>query len=407
VLPISSPPIRRGWIAVDDQTIAGCGPVESRPHAPAGPLRDLGRVALMPGLVNAHTHFEFSYLRGASPRTSNFMDWVRTVIRARREQTDPHAPVIVHALERGLQEAVACGTAVAGDISNTLASVEPLLRSPLAGVVFYELIRFNTDDPAAIVGEARRAIDALEGNHRVRTSLAAHAPYSVAPGLFREIRRFADSRPTLPYSVHLAESPEEVRFIERGEGPWRVLLEDIGAWAPSWVAPGVSPVRYLDEIGFLGPRVIAVHGVQMSQDDLARLTACDATVVACPRSNAYTGVGRPPVRDFYASGVRVAIGTDSLASAPDLNLFAELAAMRALAPEVSASRLLESATLAGARALGFDDEFGTLEVGKQARVLAVDLPLGVLYDVPPNGADVEEYLVSGIRPDQIRWLDTC
>jgi cytosine/adenosine deaminase-related metal-dependent hydrolase len=197
--------------------------------------------------------------------------------------------------------------------------------------------------------------------------------------------------------VHLAESAAEVRFLRDGDGPWRAFLEEVGAWDPEWGPPGRSPVDYLDACGFLGPRVLAVHGVQMTPHDLTCLASRGVTLVTCPRSNQHTGAGRPPVADFYASGVRVAIGTDSLASGPDLNVFAELEALRALAPEVPASRLLESATREGACALGFGADYGTIEPGKRARLLAVA--------VPPRVSDVEEYLVSGIRPDALRWLE--
>jgi cytosine/adenosine deaminase-related metal-dependent hydrolase len=134
----------------------------------------------------------------------------------------------------------------------------------------------------------------------------------------------------------------------------------------------------------------------MSPEDLARLAARGATLVTCPRSNGHTGAGAPPIEEFYASGVRVAVGTDSLASAPDLNVFAELATLRALAPSVPASALLASATIEGARALGFDGEYGSIEPGKAARLVAVALP--------PGTADVEEYLVTGIGPDQVSWV---
>jgi len=132
-------------------------------------------------------------------------------------------------------------------------------------------------------------------------------------------------------------------------------------------------------------------------DDLQRVAAHGATLVTCPRSNGHTGAGAPPIQEFYDAGVRVAIGTDSLASTPDLNIFAELATIRALAPGVPAASLLESATREGARALGFDADYGTIEPGKSARLIAVALP-------SPN-IDVEEYLVSGIEPPQIRWID--
>jgi cytosine/adenosine deaminase-related metal-dependent hydrolase len=188
-----------------------------------------------------------------------------------------------------------------------------------------------------------------------------------------------------------------MEFIATGRGPWRRLLEEIGAWDPKWVPPGGSPVQFLDEAGFLGPNVLAVHGVQMTLDDLGRLKARGATIVTCPRSNGHTGAGAPPIEDFYDAGVHVAIGTDSLASAPDLSVFAELATMRALAPSVSARDLLDSATRQGARALGFDADYGTIEPGKRARLIAVT--------VPPDVDDVEEYLVGGVEPSQIRWID--
>jgi cytosine/adenosine deaminase-related metal-dependent hydrolase len=351
----------------------------------------------MPGVVNAHTHLELSYLRGKVPPAEAFVTWVRGVLEARRQPPDPGAAEILDAVDSALDEATAAGTALIGDISNTLVTFAPLSRSALAAVVFYELIRFNAQDPDAFVEAACRRIDALLPTERVRASLAAHAPYSVGPLVFRAIRRAIDRDPLVPCSVHVSESPEEVEFIRTGGGSWRALLEELRAWDPSWVAPGVSPVQFLDDSGFFDSRVLAVHGVQMSAADLARLAARGTTLVTCPRSNTRTGAGAPPVADFYASGIRVAVGTDSLASTPDLNIFAELAVMRALAPKVPASALLASATLHGARSLGFDADFGTIEPGKRARLLAVE--------IPPGPVDVEEYLVSGIQPAQLRWLE--
>ena len=356
----------------------------------------LGDVALMPGLVNAHTHLELSYLHDEVPPASEFVTWIRNVMAARRQRPDPRAADIVDAIDRAIVESRASGTAVVGDVSNTLVTFEPLARSALAAIVFYELIRFNAPDPRALVDAATAEIEALAPTEWVRASLAAHAPYSVAPLVLRAIREAVDRDALRPCSVHLCESAEETEFLRTGLGSWRRLLEDVGAWDPAWTPPGVSPVQFLDETGFLGANVLAVHGVQMTLDDLGRLKARGTTLVTCPRSNGHTGAGAPPIQDFYDAGVRVAIGTDSLASSPDLNVFAELATMRALAPAVPATALLESATIEGARALGFDADYGTIEPAKRARLIAVDLS--------PDVDDVEEYLVSGIRPAQIRWV---
>jgi cytosine/adenosine deaminase-related metal-dependent hydrolase len=156
-------------------------------------------------------------------------------------------------------------------------------------------------------------------------------------------------------------------------------------------------VAYLAEMGFLDAGVLVVHAVQCSDDDLARLAALGTTVVSCPRSNRYVGVGDPPLAAFYAAGIPVGFGTDSLASVDDLQMFAELAAARTVAPRVPAHDLLESATLTGATALGFGRELGSIEAGKRSALIAVRLPEHI--------DDVEEYLLSGVEPDAITWLD--
>jgi cytosine/adenosine deaminase-related metal-dependent hydrolase len=385
-------------LIVDDGAIVALVPaaVADRDYAARSRV-ELPRHALMPGLVNAHTHLELSYLRGQVPAGSSFVAWIRAVMAARRQYSDPSAPTILDAVDRGIAEALRSGTAIVGDISNTLVTFDRVARSPLAAVIFYELIGFRAPDPEVVVARAKEQIGALSSTDRVRVSLAAHAPYSVAPLMLRAIRHALDHDPFATCSVHLAESAEEIEFIRTGGGPWRGLLEELGVWDAAWAAPGVSPVQYLDENGFLGGRVMAVHGVQADAADLARLLAQGTTLVTCPRSNEHTGAGTPPIEAFYASGVRVAVGTDSLASTPDLNVFAELATLRRLAPAVPASMLLDSATRQGARALAFDDEYGTLDSGKVARLLAVD--------VPPGTDDVEEYLVSGIQPEQVKWVE--
>ena len=392
VLPMTGEPRHRASISLEDGRIAAIGAT-----VPAGAVH-LGRTAVMPALVNAHTHLELSYLRGRVPRTERFLDWIRTVMTTRRQYPDPAHPEIIDAARGAIAEAHASGTGLVGDISNTLVTAPLLSEAPVSAQIFYELLRFNASDAESMTREARAKADAAADPDRdVRVSLAPHAPYSVSPALFAAMRADLDARPGQVSSVHLSESPEETEFIRRGSGPWRVLLEELGVWTDAWAAPGTSPVAYLEQIGFLDRRVLAVHGVQFDGDDLGRLRARDMTIVSCPRSNQYVGVGAPPLEAFYAMNVNVAFGTDSLASAPDLNMFAELAEARRLAPRVSARTLLESATRYGAAALGFEDDYGTLEVGKRAQVIAVAVPSDV--------SDVEEYLVSGIEPSDVRWLE--
>jgi cytosine/adenosine deaminase-related metal-dependent hydrolase len=288
------------------------------------------------------------------------------------------------------------GTILVGDVSNTLAACPALAASDVSATVFYEQIGFNPPDVDSAVRAARSRVDAVAASPNLRIELAAHAPYSVSPALMRALAAAG----TGPFSIHLGESAEELRFLRDGGGAWRSLLERVGAWSPDWAPPDATPVEYLDRLGLVNARLLAVHGVQLTRPDLERLAGAGATVVACPRSNAWTGAGDPPVGAFYAAGVRVAVGTDSLASVEDLNLFSELAAMRRLALDVPAAALLASATLAGATALGWEGEFGSIEPGKRAALLSVRLP-GLSG---ASAADVEECLVNGVAPGQVRWL---
>ncbi len=390
VLPIASPPIRDGWVTVDRGRIVACGDGVPDDRCET----DLGHVAVLPGLVNAHTHLELSYLRGGIAPTDDFVQWIREMVAARGRA--PRVDVIQDGVVRAIDEATRCGTVLVGDISNTLASVGPLVDRSFAAVVFHELLGFNAADPRQVVRQAIARMQRLGGDC-VRVGLAAHAPYSVSPAVFREIAAaLGRGDVAAPCSIHLAESAAESEFIATGGGPWRPLLEDLRAWNPHWMPPGGSSVEYLEALGTFEAPTLVVHAVHVSASDLRRLASRPVTVVTCPRSNRLTGAGTPPIGAFYASGVPVAVGTDSLATVPDLNLFFEIAAVRALAPDVPASMILASATLQGARALGFDTEFGALAPGRRASLLAVRVPSGI--------DDVEEYLVSGVSPESLSWV---
>jgi cytosine/adenosine deaminase-related metal-dependent hydrolase len=257
------------------------------------------------------------------------------------------------------------------------------------------LLGFNPADPAGRAGAAADRARAAQSTN-VGVTLAAHAPYSVAPALFREIAGAADDLAPGLTAVHLAESLEELAFLQTGTGPWRGLLERLGAWTDAWHVPQCGPVEYLARVGFLRRGLLAVHGVHLAAAELDRLASVEATVVTCPRSNARLGVGVPPVAAMLASGVNVAIGTDSLASNDDLNVFAELSALRAIVPEVSPRTLLAVATINGTRALRVEPEFGAIGAGRRAELIAVAMPEGT--------TDVEGALVRGVEPSRVEWV---
>ena len=392
VLPIIGPPIQDGWVAVERGRIVAVGSAAPPHREPKGleePEEPAELSVIIPSLVNAHTHLELSWMRGAVPPAATMPAWASSLMERRRfPSAEPPEPI-----REALRDMRAAGTGAVGDITNTLATVGPLLESGLWAAVFFEQLGFRAATPQADAAAAQARIDELPRAERLRLSVVPHAPYSVSPRLMRAI---AELRDDAPLSIHLAESAEEVEFLAQGTGAWRMLLEALGVWDESWTAPGCGPLEYIARAGLLSRRLVAVHGVQLTDEELARLAAARSTLVTCPRSNLRTGAGTPPVERFYASGVRVAVGTDSLASVDDLSIFSELAALRAAAPTVPAARLLESATRIGAEALGFGNEIGTIEPGKHASLISVRLRPGV--------TDVEEYLVSGIPAADVQWI---
>lgn len=395
IVPIAERPLLNGWCAIDRGRIAAVGRAgASLPFRDDAPLVDLGDMAVLPGLTNAHTHVELSWMRGRVPRRHRFTEWVRAMLQERRQT--PSTDDVVASVDAAIAEMRAAGTALVGDVGNTLVSVAPLRASALEGVVFHELLRLAAADADGVLEQGLDAVKRCGESTRVPVSIAPHAPYSVSPRLFQGIRAALERMPFRPSTVHVAESPEEVELLAAGAGPWRSLLEELHAWDPSWTAPRTDPVSYLDRMKVLNPRLLAVHGVQLDRAALECLKRRGTTLVTCPRSNDYVGVGHPPVEQFYRSGVAVALGTDSLASNDNLNLFEELAALRRIAPSVPAAAMLESATICGARALGFGADTGTIEPGRLASLIAVDLPSNVV--------DVEEHLVGGIAPGRVRWL---
>lgn len=395
ILPIVRPPIRDGFCDVEaGRVVRVGGPGEERHGRPERELVLDNRV-ILPGLVNAHTHLELSALRGRVGQSPSMPSWVRELL-AWAEQTP--AAGDGKAIEEAIEEAWRAGTAVVGDVSNTLTPVRPLRQSGrLAASVFREVIGFPEALAHEAVERACAEIAALGRDDRVRLTLSAHAPYSVGPATLRMLRAARERLQLSPTTVHVAESVEEIEFLQTGEGPWKAVLHDRGRWDADWTPPQASPVRYLDGLGWVTADTLLVHGVHMTEAELSLLGSRGATLVTCPRSNLWTGAGVPPVARFYEAGVRVAVGTDSLASAPDLNLFHELACLRRLAPTVPAAQLLASATVHGAGALGFGGDFGAIAAGYSSALIGVSVPAGV--------ADVEEYLVSGIEPAQVKWID--
>jgi cytosine/adenosine deaminase-related metal-dependent hydrolase len=382
-VPVGRPPIRDGRVAVEDGTVTWVG-AAAEAGAPDGDVQDLGRGVLLPGLVNAHCHLELSNLRGRLDRSGGFAHWVEDLVATRGR--DGPGPVRA-ATARGIREMESTGTVAVGDVSNDLTHLDLLARSRLTAVVFHELLGWNPARAAALAAAA----DARPPGQRaggVEVRLAAHAPHSVSPALFAELVKRGG-----PAAIHLAESAEEARFLLRGDGAWMRFLEKRGLGDLPFDAPGVSPVRYLDELGVLRPGLVAAHCVYVDEADRARLAARGVHVAVCPRSNLNLGVGIPPVPELLAAGVRLCLGTDSLASVDSLDLIDDAATLHGEFPDVDPAVIVEMATAGGARALGLEG-LGTIAPGMRAELAYARA------DRAPE--DPTAFLVSGeARPQRV------
>jgi cytosine/adenosine deaminase-related metal-dependent hydrolase len=377
LLPVASPPIQSGAVVVHEGRIATVGRRKDviRAH-PGVEIRELGDVVVIPGLVNAHTHLELSHLFDPAAASTSFMEWVRDLV-ARRAAASEDA--VIPAAAAAVETMVARGTVAVGDVGNGVLAPAVLARSPLHGVYFHELYGFRAADADAILDAAASRLDAIESvaeiaaaRGRLTAILTPHAAHTTSAPLLKALGGRATASAEV-LSIHVAESHEELQLLRDGTGPLKDFLIERGAWDPSWKAPGLSPVEHLDRLGVLTSRTLAVHCVHLDHQDLSRLQARGLTVVTCPRSNQRLGVGKAPVGKLLASGIPVALGTDSLASSPDVDVFNEIASLRQEHPGLAPATALRMATLSGARALGLAKHLGSIEGGKLAALAVVGL----------------------------------
>jgi aminodeoxyfutalosine deaminase len=331
VIVPGAPPIRDGAVAFDA----------------AGELVAVGRAAdfarcdatavdgvIMPGLVNAHTHLELSHMAGAVPGGDGLVPWIRRLLASR---TPPQGAAIAAAIAY-LEER---GTVAVADVTNSGTTVGPLERSGLTWRAFREVVAPRPGEPVDL-GELPR------GGHVIRT---AHSTYATREDVLRAVGAA---------SIHVEEDPAEAEWLVRGSGPFGELL-------PRGPAPGARPVEYLDALGLLHPGTLLVHMAHASDESFRLAARRGAVIVLCPRSNLTIG-GRPPRwRAAREAGCRVAVGTDSLASSPSLDVLADVAALARDGAE--ASWLVDAATVGGARALGLYSSPGWIEIGDAAATL--------------------------------------
>lgn len=337
---------------------------------------------ILPGLVNAHVHLQLPPLE---PRRA-FVPWIRAVLQDRStSSTADH----LRRGEANLRQLVQDGVCAVGEVDSTGHSPTILRELPVAGLCYQEVVGFDLD-----VGAARRVLEErlVSGSRWCPLGLSPHAPYSVSPALFREV-----ARTRRPLTVHVAETPEEVQFLEHGTGPFRDLLVTLGKLPPRFKAPGRGPVEYLDHLGLLSPRSLLVHAQHASTAEVELIRERRAPVVVCPGTIRYFQRQAPPIETWLQQGICVALGTDSRASNRTLSLRSELATARTMWPALSPETLLRMVTTNGGRALSRPG-CGRLFVGGPASFVTLPLEdVNALQDV------LEGFVTGDVQPTAT-WL---
>jgi cytosine/adenosine deaminase-related metal-dependent hydrolase len=413
VMPIASPPIDDGAVAVEDARIVGVGErVALAAKFPEASLEEFGEAAILPGFVNAHSHLELTAMRGfLEPEEGDFPAWLKKLTMARLERMTPD-DLYVSAM-CGAVEAARAGVTCVGDASDAAsASMRALLSVGLRGIVYQEAFGPDPHEAREKFESLREKVLTLRGieSEGVRVGVSPHAPYSVSAPQLELIAEYALAE-DLPLMMHAAESEAEAQFMLSGRGPFAEGLRRRGI---EWRAPGISTVQYLARHGVLRTSPLLAHCVRVDEADLRTLKEFDARVAHCPKSNGKLGHGQASLSAFVEHEIKVGLGSDSVASnnACDILSEAGFAALLSRARGdktrngrmIGAAEVLLTATLGGARALGLEHQTGALIEGLQADFCIISLS-GThqlpVYDVAATlvfastGRDVIATIVAG------------
>ncbi len=413
ILPITSEPVLNGGILIRDGKIKDIGPADMlKLRYPEEEVKDYGVSAIMPGLIDLHTHLENTVMRGVVHDVP-YATWITSVQEknCRMEANDWYSSAILGGLE-----ALSSGITCVADITSTGASCTAAQKLGMRGVIYREVGARDRHRIEHAIAHAENDIAHWQEEvdaSRISIGIAPAAPYLCHPATYRHVSRIAVKH-SLPVAMHLAGSREEYKFIKYGSSPFSVdeMANKRGyVEIPPWLPTGTTPVRYALNWGaFEAPEVMAIHCVHVDEEDVAKLKEYNVSVAACPRCNAQLGMGVAPIGEFLRAGLRVGLGTDSPAATDSTDMLTEtrigMLVQRAvnLGTFLDSQTMLEMATIGGARALRIDDRVGSLEVGKEADIIAVDLsgshqtpssdPVSAIVNTC-SGADVLMTMVAG------------
>jgi cytosine/adenosine deaminase-related metal-dependent hydrolase len=368
------------------------------------PIQEHESKVLAPALINSHCHLELSYIDlteyvGDQTSYSNdFTLWIRELLKARDNFLQSTIDAEKQILSDGsqvLHEMAAEGVGFVGDIGNSLASRTIGPDQNIEVCFLLELLGLTKE--SEVLSLAR--LGEVFSDESLEISCTAHAPYSATPVLIQTIKDNADRRGHI-FSIHVAESEQEVEFLQTGTGQFLDFLNERGAWDSTFKVPGMGALRYLESLGVLNDKTLCVHVVHVDHEEIETLALKKAKVCLCPGSNRFLGSGKAPVTEFLAHGILPALGTDSRASNPVLSIWREMRLLREDHPGLLPETVFSMATRGGAEAWGIDSALGTLEPGKQARILKVNCPANL-----HSSKDILEYMTTAGESLQVEWVE--
>lgn len=382
VVPVTGEPVRDGAVLVDEDRIIAVGPTDDvlaalREHRPDPAVREWTG-AILPGLVNAHSHLQYTCMAGVGRGSyAGFEDWSRAFAHQYVQPHDWGASA-----KAGLDSAIATGTTAIADIVTDPEALRVVEDAGVHGVVYWELMCW-LDEPWRTDGRSRTA-ELIRTSDLRNVGLSPHAPYSLDTPVLTDITTLSRELGVRRH-LHLAESAYETEYTLNGTGKLAAAWREYGFHDFHLLRSGGSalrPVPYAERSGALGPDVHVAHGIYVNDEDRAILRRTGTTVALCPRSNAVIGLDEAPVAAYLTEGNAIAVGTDSLASTPSLDLLGDVAALYRLARAQGYeqrdlhTRLLSAATIGGAAAVGSDPAtggFGALLPGALADFAVLDV----------------------------------
>jgi cytosine/adenosine deaminase-related metal-dependent hydrolase len=406
VVPVVGPILEDGYVEIARDRIIAVGRFKEM-HRPTETVEDLGDAVLLPGFINAHTHLELSCYKGQIAPT-DFWSWLEQLISLR------NAPGTAErerqAVIDGARKSLSLGVTCVADISRTGLNLAALQTMPIRKVCFLELISGAMTPPSNFEELRENLADALSfADELTCVGLSPHAIYSVLPDDIAQTAALAAER-NLPLTMHVAETREELEWLDNGSGRVADFLKRYGLLtaAPAKnievnpAARGGHPLDLLDQSGALSERALLAHVNYVDDDALPRLSGSMCSVVYCPRAHRF--FGHPPHRwpEMLAAGVNVCLGTDGLVCNDTLSMLDEIHFVHERHPDVPGQQLLELATVRAAHALGLDDEIGRLAPGHQADLVSVPMLETSSSDQPWSsllgpGSGVQNVWVAGRR----------